>query len=182
VDAPDTVTWKMINKPDSELNFTNYLKGLVYFSSDYKGILVTETMMVKGVNDDPQAINQIAGLISRVNPSVAYISIPIRPPALSNVVAPDEERINEAYQIFMENDLNTKLILGFEGTNTGYTGNAVEDIINISAVHPIREDTMLELLSKNKADTKVLDSLIQRHIIRKTEYKSKIFYIRQFHV
>ncbi|HCY00598.1 MAG TPA: radical SAM protein, partial [Bacteroidales bacterium] len=47
--------------------------------------------------------------------------------------------------------LNTELILGFEGTNTGYTGNAIDDILNISAVHPLREDTLNELLKKNNA-------------------------------
>lgn len=182
VDAPDIKTWRMMNNPDGELNFTNYLKGLIFFSSGYKGKLMTETMMIKGVNDNPEIIGQIAGLISRINPSVAYISIPTRPPAISTVIAPDEERINEAYQIFIESGLQTKLILGFEGTNTGYTGNAVEDIINISSVHPIREDTMMELLSKDKADITVLNSLIRGNIIRKTEYKSRVFYIRQFHV
>lgn len=181
VDSSDVTAWRKINNPHADLDYNKHLEGLIQFSAGYGGKLVTETMLVKEVNDDPAAMKQTAELISRINPSVAYISIPTRPPAISTVNAPDEIVVNEAYQIFTENNLNTKLILGFEGTDTGYTGNAIEDIINISAVHPIREDTMMELLSKDKADLTILHLLIHNKLIKKAEYKSEIFYIRQFH-
>ena len=35
------------------------------------------------------------------------------------------------------------MLLGFEGSDTGFTGDAREDILNMSAVHPIREETMV---------------------------------------
>ena len=88
--------------------------------------------------------------------------------------------INEAVQIFSEKGVNTELILGFEGTDTGFTGNAIEDIVNICTVHPIREDTMQELLRKNQADPAVLESMLYQNYIQKVAYKSEIFYIRQF--
>jgi len=88
--------------------------------------------------------------------------------------------INEAYQIFTEKGVNTELILGFEGTHTGFTGNAFEDIINICSVHPIREDTMQELLKKDQADPTVLETLSYHSDIQKVEYKSKHFFIRKF--
>ena len=59
--------------------------------------------------------------------------------------------------------------------------NAVEDILSICAVHPIREDTMLELLFKDKADFHVVELLIHDNQIKKVNYKTSNFYIRQFH-
>jgi hypothetical protein len=41
-------------------------------------------------------------------------------------------------------------MLGFEGTGLASTGNPIEDITNICAVHPIREDSLQELLGKYK--------------------------------
>jgi len=75
--------------------------------------------------------------------------------------------------------LNVELLLGFEGTNTGSTGNIIEDIVNICAVHPIREDTMQELLIKDHSDFSLVASLVHNKIIRVVEYKSMKFYIRQ---
>ena len=181
VDANNEDTWEAINRPFGSLDFNEHVKGLLQFSAEYKGKLVTETMLVQGINDNTAILNQTAGLIVQLKPFVAYLSIPTRPPALAWVKPPDETVINEAWQIFSDVGLNTELILGFEGTNTGYTGNAMEDIINICAVHPIREDTMKELLRKNNADPTILTTLIHGKYIQQVTYGSNKFYIRKFH-
>lgn len=182
VDANNEHAWKTINSPITGLSFNRHIEGLLQFASEYKGKLVTETMLVEGINDKAEVINQTSDLIKQINPSLAYISVPTRPPAISTIKAPAEPEINEAFQIFSNKGLNVELLLGFEGTNTGFTGNAIEDIINICTVHPIREDTMLELLSKDNADSSLLDSLLHDKLIKKVSYKSDNFYIRQFHV
>ena len=181
VDANNEDTWRAINRPFGSLEFKEHVKGLLQFSAGYKGKLVTETMLVQGINDNTAILNQTAGLIVQLKPSIAYLSIPTRPPALAWVKPPDETAINKAWQIFSDVGLNTELILGFEGTNTGYTGNAMEDIINICTVHPIREDTMLELLRKDNADPTILTTLIHGKYIQQVTYGSNKFYIRKFH-
>lgn len=73
------------------------------------------------------------------------------------------------------------IILGFEGVAAGHTGNAIEDITNICTVHPLREDTVKELLRKDNAGTDLLEALIKGEYLKKVGYKSKTFYVRQFH-
>jgi wyosine [tRNA(Phe)-imidazoG37] synthetase (radical SAM superfamily) len=180
IDAGNASVWKKINRPIAKIDFKRYVEGLIIFSEEFKGRLVSETMLVEGVNDSAGDMLQTASLVSSVHPSIAYISIPTRPPAVSSVVPPSELIINEAFQIFSEKGLNTELILGFEGTQTGFTGNAFEDILNICSVHPIRQDTMEELLRKNNADSTVLVTLLHNNYIQKMEYKSNTFYIRKF--
>jgi len=182
VDSNEEVVWKTINRPMYTLVFEKYIDDMLLFSSKFKGILATETMLIEGVNDSNELLYKTSSLIQKINPSVSYISIPTRPPALSLVKAPEESIINNAYQIFSDRKLNVELLLSFEGTNTGYTGNAVEDILNICTVHPIREDTMLELLSKDNADIHVVELLIRDKQIKKVNYKTSNFYIRQFQI
>ena len=148
IDAGNEDVWKKLNRPADKIDFEMYVKGLIIFSNVYKGKLVSETMLVKGLNDTPEELNQVVTVLKSVQPSIAYISVPTRPPAVKSVLPPDEEDINLAYQLFSENQLKTELILGFEGTDTGFTGNAIDDILNICSVHPIRQDTMDELLKK----------------------------------
>jgi wyosine [tRNA(Phe)-imidazoG37] synthetase (radical SAM superfamily) len=182
VDANNEFVWRTINQPHENLDFKQHVESLLKFSSEFKGKLATETMLVNGVNDNSEIINQTADLIAQIKPFISYISVPTRPPAVSLVKVPYEPAINEAYQIFDDKGLKTELLLGFEGTDTGYTGNAIEDIINISTVHPIREDTMLELLKKDNADSALLDSLIYGQHIQRVKYKEMTFYIRKFHI
>lgn len=180
IDTADENVWRILNRPSADLDFAKHIAGIVQFSQEYKGTLVTETMLVKGINDESQILQQTAEFVSHIDPAIAYISIPTRPPAISTVTPPDSEAINEAYQIFSGKKLNVELILGFEGSDTGFTGNIIEDILDICAVHPIREDTMQELLRKDNADPSVLNVLLQNQDIQKIVYKSKIFYLRTF--
>lgn len=180
IDAGDELHWKKINRPSKQISFQQYLSGLLKFTGEYSGKLVSETMLVKDVNDTVEDFKKTVKLVNMVMPSVAYISIPTRPPAVKSVLAADDEAINYAYQLFVENGLNTELILGFEGTDTGYIGNASEDIINMCSVHPIREDTMQEILRKNNADQRLLKTLLINKYILKLSYNSQNFYLRNF--
>ncbi|MGD9555765.1 MAG: radical SAM protein [Mangrovibacterium sp.] len=180
VDTGSETIWDKLNRPHPDLSFKRYTEGLRSFSLEYKGVLVSETMLVMGVNDQPNLLNETASLIRQINPQKAYISVPTRPPALPSVMRADETTVNEAFQIYTEAELHPELLLGFEGVNTGFTGNAIEDIVNICTVHPIREDTMTELLRKDHADPITLDLLLHGKYIKRVNYNNNHFYIRNF--
>jgi wyosine [tRNA(Phe)-imidazoG37] synthetase (radical SAM superfamily) len=178
IDSGDEIAWKKINRPYKTISFQSYIQGIINFSNKFEGKLVSETMLVDGINDSFEIVEKTAELVSKVNPSIAYISIPTRPPAVAEVRASKPDTINQAFQIFSDKRSYTELILGFEGTNTGFTGNAEEDILNISSVHPIREDTLLELLNRNNTSFEIVTELITQGKIEEVAYKSKKFYIR----
>jgi wyosine [tRNA(Phe)-imidazoG37] synthetase (radical SAM superfamily) len=180
IDSVDESVWRIINRPHPSFKFDTYLQGIFDFSKEFKGRLVTETMLIKDLNDTEELLTSTANLISLVMPSRAYISIPTRPPAIKTVLPPDEKVINYAYQIFREAGIDTDLILGFEGADTGFTGNAFEDILTICSVHPIRKDMMKQLLFKNNADNTTLSTLLHNNLIQKVEYRSNTYYIRKF--
>lgn len=179
VDAADENSWRKINRPHKGIDFTRHLQGLLHFAKHFPNKLQTETMLAAGFNDQPEILENTAETIHKINPATAWISIPTRPPAVKHVKAPDSEIINQAYQIFSEKGIPTELILGFEGTETGFTGVIEEDILNICAVHPIREDTMQELLRKNQADSSVLDKLLKEDKIQHLRYNNHSFYLRK---
>ncbi|NMC38360.1 MAG: radical SAM protein [Bacteroidales bacterium] len=182
MDASASPLWRKVNKPSPELNFRKHINGIIKFSSMYSGTLNTETMVVRDLNDTTENFNGLADIISEVNPSTAYLSVPTRPPAEKTVRPPDSEKLNLAWNIFNERNIKTELLTGFEGTDAGYTGNIYEDILNITAVHPIREDTMAGLLEKDKAYKKVFESLIRQRLISETTFRGKKFYIREYNM
>lgn len=179
VDSNDRTIWEWINRPVRNLDFECYRESIIDFSAKYSGKLMTETMLVSGVNDSQNALKQTAELIYSIQPDIAYLSIPTRPPAVSSIKIPTESAMIEAHQILSEKNIQTEFLIGFEGTNTGYTGNIIEDIVDMCTVHPIREDTMMELLKKDNATPDILTSLIEQKYIKAVQYNLKTFYIRR---
>jgi len=171
IDTTDSITWNLINRPAEKLDFEEILRSICLFKDLFKGFLCTETMLTGGINSPIENIGPLAEFIQKINPLKAYLSIPIRPPLERFVKIPDADSINLAWQIFKARQIYTELLTGYEGTETGYTGNIYDDILNITAVHPLREDSLVKLLQNDNSDYEVVNSLIHQRLIKAVTYE-----------
>jgi wyosine [tRNA(Phe)-imidazoG37] synthetase (radical SAM superfamily) len=178
VDSIESEIWKRINRPSELLVLENILEGISIFAKSYNGELHTETMLISGINDSTESLQKNASFISYLNPKVSYISIPIRPPAVKSIQAASNERVAAAWQIYRDNGIRTELINGFEGTGVASTGDLVSDILNITAVHPLREDSLDLLIKQNNANFTIIKSLMEQNVIIKTNFNGYNYYLR----
>jgi wyosine [tRNA(Phe)-imidazoG37] synthetase (radical SAM superfamily) len=107
------------------------------------------------------------------------VSIPTRPPAEKWVEPPAEESINRAYQIFTEQVETGEYLIGYEGSEFTLTGNPTDDILSITAVHPMREDALEEFLLQAKADWSIIERLLKQGRLTEMNYQKKRFYMRR---
>jgi wyosine [tRNA(Phe)-imidazoG37] synthetase (radical SAM superfamily) len=173
--------WRRINRPHGALQLTSILNGALEFAKGFEGELATETMLAEGVNDHDGHIREVADFLARLRPATAYLAIPSRPPAETWVQAPNEEVINRAYQILSGSLDRVQYLIGYEGNAFAFTGDVTEDLLSITAVHPMREDAVGEFLHRAGADWTVVDRLIAQGQIVKTEYEGIRFYVRWLH-
>jgi len=181
IDSNSQKIWRKVNRPYGSLKHHEILNGIQEFSSNFTGELVTETMLVQGVNDIPEEIEKIAGIINGLNFKKNYLAIPTRPPAEDWVKAPTEEFLNTAYQIFQENSINVEYLVGYEGNAFAFTGNVKSDLLSITSVHPMRKDGVEEYLKKANADWLEIEELINSGELIEVEYNNKRFYLRKLH-
>lgn len=179
IDTLDEKIWKRMDRPQKNIVFDLMLNGIKKFSQEYSGTLVTETMLVKDLNEN---IRTVAEFIKQIRPSIAYLSIPTRPPAKKWVHAPDEHQINKAYQIFKENSLNAEYLIGYEGNDFAYTGDVEEDLQSITSVHPMREDAVKEFLKKANSNFSIIEKMLREDKIIISEYNGERFYLRKLDV
>ncbi|MBN1183820.1 MAG: radical SAM protein [Bacteroidales bacterium] len=182
VDTIDKTEWKRVNRPYFRLDLDKIHGAMLLFAHEYQGKLCTETMLIEGYNDSSDSLEKTASFIAKLKPHTAYLSIPTRPPALQGIKPVSETKITEAWEIYQGKGIHTELLTGFEGTDTGYTGNIYDDILNITTVHPLREDTVSEILRKGNSDFSVVNSLVQKGLIKGVNYEGKTYYIRSYHL
>ena len=179
VDSVDEDIWKKINRPHKKLNLDTILDNISEFASAFKGKIITETMLVKGINDDSKHIERVADFLGRLSPERAYLSIPIRPPARRWVQAPEEKVINQSYNIFKKRVSQVEYLIGYEGNVFSFTGDVEKDILSITSVHPMREEAVKDFLKRARSDWSIILKLIKEGKLVETEYEGNKFYIRK---
>jgi len=179
IDAISQDLWKRVDRPHPSLSHDDILDGMEQFSRSYKGTLCTETMLVKDLNDGPAELEGIARFIaSRLDVHTAYISVPTRPPTASWVRMPEADAVAAAYAIFVEKKIPVETLTGYEGNAFIITDDPAEEILNITAVHPMRSDAVEEVLKRRGAGDETVKKLVDEGRIRRVTYGKWTYYVR----
>ena len=180
VDAVSEDLWRRINRPHRDLKLTSILDGIIEFSKEFKGTIVTETMLIDGVSYGNE-FEKVADFLTRLKKlDKAYITIPTRPPTEKWVRPVKEETINIAFQAFSEKLGANRVehLIGYEGTAFAVTGSVEDDLLGIVAVHPMRREAVKEFLQKANSDWTIIEELLREEKLVELVYQGTAYYMR----
>jgi len=168
-----------IDRPHGKLRLSQILDGALAFSESFAGRLVTETMLVEGVNDSSELLEELSEFLARLRPETVYLAIPTRPPAEAEVRAPDEAEITRAWSILSRALDNVELLTGYEGDTFFSGGRVDEDLLAITSVHPMRADAVEALLTRRGADRSIVERLVEEGELIEVEYGGQEYLVRK---
>jgi wyosine [tRNA(Phe)-imidazoG37] synthetase (radical SAM superfamily) len=178
VDSADEASWRRINLPHRDLALDLVLDGIRQFAVGYPGKLITDTMLIAGINDGTDVLKATAGFLAGIAPRTAYLAVPTRPTTVKGVQGTDEAGLIRAHEIFVARGLNTELLTGQETGRFAHTGDAREDLLGITAVHPMREAAVRRLLAEDGADWDVVEALMLAGAIAAVDYQGERYFLR----
>jgi wyosine [tRNA(Phe)-imidazoG37] synthetase (radical SAM superfamily) len=145
LDAGTTALYRKINRPHPQITFERLVDGLIAFRKEYRGKLWVEVMLVRGLNDTTEALEDIAKILQKVKPDAVHINLPTRPPVETWVQPTDDEGLLRAMSILGN---IAKVVHPAEGNFdlSGYA-NVVDAVISIITRHPMRQDELEKTLA-----------------------------------
>ncbi|MBN2557997.1 MAG: radical SAM protein [Clostridia bacterium] len=178
IDAADEKTWKRINRPHGLLKHREVLDGIARFAKDYKGVLVSETMLVDGINDNIGTIGGIAEILGEIKPAKAYLLVPARPPAENWVKRASRESLSMAVGIIRgKSGISVECITGDEEEEGFFFSEDIaNDLMGITSVHPVRESVMNRLIEKRNIDGSIITELVNQGKISELYYEGRKYY------
>jgi wyosine [tRNA(Phe)-imidazoG37] synthetase (radical SAM superfamily) len=117
--------------------------------------------------------------VSQLQPDKAYLSVPTRPPAEPDVCAPNEEALNQAFQIMRSKVEPVEYLIGYDEGGYASTGDTEHDLLSITAVHPMREPEVAQLLNKAQQDWTIVEKLLAENKLKQINYAGQRFYVRR---
>jgi wyosine [tRNA(Phe)-imidazoG37] synthetase (radical SAM superfamily) len=178
VDSVHEDAWRQIDLPHRDLSLDRILDGIRRFAADYAGTLITDTMLIAGVNDDPASLTDTADFLAGIAPHTAYLAVPTRPTTVAKAHGTDEAGLIRAHQIFAARLSAVELLTGHELGEFAHTGDARSDLLAVTAVHPMREDAVRRLLERDHAGWELVQGLLDAGMLRSTLYEGERFYLR----
>jgi wyosine [tRNA(Phe)-imidazoG37] synthetase (radical SAM superfamily) len=179
IDSVDPRVWERINRPHGVLRLADILGGVQRFANEFGGRLVSETMLVAGLNDGDADLAALGRFIAATRIERAYLAIPHRPPAVAGVRGPDEALVLRAFRTLVEQGLEVELLTAYEGDVFAFGGDLRAEILAISAVHPLRTSAIQALLDKGGGSMALVDELLASGELRRLEHEGEVFYLRR---
>ena len=140
LDAGSAHLYRQINRPHPQTTFERLVNSLILFRREYRGKLWIEVMLIRGVNDSEQALEDIAAMLKRIRPDEVHINLPTRPPAETWVQPADEEALLRALVKFSD---VARVVHPAEGAfDLGCCDSVLEAVLEIITRHPMRQDQL----------------------------------------
>lgn len=145
--AGSEATYRRLHRPHPRATFARHLEGLRALRHEYNGSLWVEVMLVHGVNDGEEELEQLARLIHEIAPDEVQVTMPTRPPAEAWVAPPDADGLMRAIAI-----LGQDLVVGHPhlpglALDAVDVGRMVEELWAILGRHPMSERQICEAVA-----------------------------------
>ena len=131
VDCIDEILWKKINRPQGSLKAGKVLDGVRVFARNFKGKLITEIMLIGGMNDKESYAADLAQFLKSINPAEVYLSLPLRPAAETEVQLPRKKAIATMIGAMEANGVQPILLGDLPESEVNKQAGGINEIVSI---------------------------------------------------
>lgn len=175
LDAGTQKTLGKINRPHPSINIEKIVKGLLDFRKVFKGKIWLEIMLVKGINDFKEEIEEMKGIVKRVNPDKVQLNTVVRPPSEDFAKPLTFEDLKKIRDVFGK---GCEIIAGFKGKREeAYIQDIEGEILNLIRRRPVTLTDISTSLGIHQNEViKYLQVLEEKGAIKVKRYGNERYY------
>ncbi len=170
LDSVNPKTFKKIDRPYKDISLQNIINGIIEFRQNYKGELIIEVLVVKGINDKKEEFIALNDVLSKIKPDRVDISTIDRPPAY-NVKGVSIKKLFE----LAENIKNQNVFIPTrEKIDYKIENLTKEELLNTLKKRPFSQSDVKNILDSHTQ--KIFNDLIKENLIEEVWVGGVKFY------
>ncbi len=169
LDCATPTCFKKIDRPLKNIDLEKIIESIKLFRKEFKGDLIIEILIVKGINDTLEEMQKLNEVLQTVQPDRIDLGTIERPPAYS-VEGVSEERLRELSQAFENLPIH---IMHQHPPKTKLDFNE-DELLNLIAMRPQSQNDVEALFSPQSRSS--LKALLQQDRITTTKIAGVTFY------
>jgi len=175
LDAGTQRTFEIINRPHPSIDIEKIIKGLLDFRKVFKGKMWLEIMLVKGINDSLEEIEEMKRIVERVNPDKVQLNTVVRPPSEDFAKPLTFEDLKKIRDIFGK---GCEIIAGFKGKREeAYIQDIEGEILSLIRRRPVTLSDISSVLGIHQNEViKYLQALEEKGAIKIKRYGDERYY------
>ncbi len=175
LDAGTQRTFEIINRPHPSIDMEKIIKGLLDFRKVFKGKMWLEIMLVKGINDSLEEIEEMKRIVERVNPDKVQLNTVVRPPSEDFAKPLTFEDLKKIRDIFGK---GCEIIAGFKGKREeAYIQDIEGEILSLIRRRPVTLSDISSVLGIHQNEViKYLQALEEKGAIKIKRYGDERYY------
>ena len=159
LDSADEKTFKKIDRPHKNIKLQNIINGITEFRQIYKGELIIEILVVKGINDKEEEFVKLNEVLNKINPDRVDISTIDRPPAYK-VEGVSVERLFELAEHIKNQNV---FIPTREKINYKIENLTKEELLNTLKKRPFSQSDINNVLDEHTQ--KIFNDLLKENLL-----------------
>ena len=172
--AWDQASYGWVNRPHTQLEFTQLVEGQKAFRKQFRGELWLEVFLVAGMNTMSSDVRRIAALAEEIEPDRIQLNTVVRPPAEDFASPLSGERMRTLCRLFRP---NAEVIAEFSTGNHHELQVTKETILAMLQRRPCTADHIAEGFGMHLNEvSKYLGNLIQTGQIRQDRKNGVVYY------
>lgn len=148
IDAANVKIFNKINRPSKEIDFQKMIEGLLNFSHEYRGRLILEILLIKGVNDHREHLIELVDLIKNIKYYIVQLNTAFRPTAYDNVKRLNDLELLNIALFLTEKGVKVEPVKNFIPKNIPQTiaNDIIKKMLNM---RPLSKKDIIELFGEN---------------------------------
>jgi len=177
LDAATEEVFRKINRPHKDLDFEQYIKGLIDFCNEFKGKIWLEVFILPGYNDSENELTELKKLILKIKHDSVQLNTLDRPGTVANLRGATQNELQGVINFWQLDNVEIIAKPKQENKELSYRKDIENAILETISRRPCTLEDLSTILGMcNEEVSKCLKVLDGKNQILKLEQERGVFY------